>query len=139
AVMPVLLQLFQSSSFALSFSARYRHVALRLRGTGNCGIFTGEYTKGYPGQSQRQSEHHTKIHEPALKPPSSCSHGTAANEGAVAGICGASGVFLFHFLGFAFTEAHFEDSRGSRYVRRGCFVSGDLNMQERPYLNVRQD
>ena len=51
-VMPVLFQLCQTSSFALCTGARYRHVALGLRGTRNCSLFTGEYGKGYPGQAE---------------------------------------------------------------------------------------
>ena len=111
--MPVLFQLFQCSRFALSFSARYRHVALGLRGTRNCGVFTGEYCKGYPGQRQSQSEQRTKINESAFAEPySSRSRETAASEEAMAGICGSAfakatadrfrGAFLFHLLEFGF-------------------------------------
>ena len=54
--MPVLFQLCQTSSFALFSGPRYRHVAFGLRGTWNCAIFSGEYSKGYPGQPKSQGE-----------------------------------------------------------------------------------
>src|SRR6476620_5335023 len=118
--MPLLFQLLQSSSFALSFSARYRHVALGLRGSWNCSVFAGEYGKRYPGQTQSQSEQHTKINEPAFaEPPSSRSRGTTANREARAGICGSAfakatadrfrGGFLFHYWNLVLCEEH---SRG---------------------------
>src|SRR4029450_4526144 len=90
--MPVLFQLLQGRSFALSFSARHRHVALGLRGTGNRGLFAGEEGKGYSGQPQSQSEHRTKFNEPAFaEPPSSCNRGTTASREAGAGGRGAGG------------------------------------------------
>ena len=55
-VVPVLLQLCQTGSFALFFGPRYRHVAFGLRGTWNCDIFSGEYSKRYSGQPKSQSE-----------------------------------------------------------------------------------
>src|SRR4029078_9879379 len=110
--MPVLFQLFQTSSFALPFGTRYRHVALGLRGTRNCGVFTGEYSKSYSGQPQSQSEHRTMINEPAFEPPSCRSREAAASEDAIVGICGSAfanatadrfrGVFLFHYWNVGF-------------------------------------
>src|SRR5215208_62715 len=133
--MPVLFQLFQTSSFALPFGSRYRHVAFGLRGTGHRSLFTGEYTKGYPGQSQRQSEHRTKIHESAFKSPSSRSQEAATSEGAIAGICGASGGFLFHYWNLGLCEMQFLRSRDAiGLALRGvnALDSRDLKMQERP-------
>src|SRR4030095_7343842 len=121
--MPVLFQLCQTSSFALPFSARYRHVALGLRGRWNCGVFAGEYGKGYRGQPQSQSEQRTKFNEPAFaEPPSSCNRGTTASRETVAGVCEAGGAFLFHYWNLGLCERILEESRRCRprFARGGC-------------------
>jgi hypothetical protein len=144
--MPVLFQLFQSSSFALSFSARYRHVALGLGGTRNCGIFTGEYCKGYPGQPQSQADQRTKINESAFAEPySSRSRETAASEEAMAGICGSAfakatadrfrGGFLFHNWNLGCVSAFLRSRDALGLALRGvdALDSRDLKMQGRPF------
>src|SRR5580765_3660311 len=118
--MPVLFQLFQSSSFALSFSARYRHVALGLRGRAHRAVPAREYCQCHTGEAEEQSEKHTEVNEAAFaEPPSSRSRGTTANREARAGICGSAfakatadrfrGGFLFHYWNLVLCEAH---SRG---------------------------
>src|SRR5262245_51258811 len=113
--MPVLLQLCQTSSFALSFAARHRHVAFGLRGRWNCGIPAGEYSKGYPGQRQGKSEHRTKINEPSFA-------GITANRETKAGVFGANGAFLFHYWSLGLVERIVEELRHCppRFVRGGC-------------------
>jgi hypothetical protein len=118
--MPVLFQLLQCRSFALSFSARYRHVALGFSGTWNRGIFAGEYGKGYPGQCQSQSEQYTKINESAF------AKATADR------FCGA---FRFHYWNLGLCERILEESRRFGLALRGvdALDSGDLKMQGMPF------
>lgn len=108
--MPVLFQLLQSISFALSFSARNRHVALGLRSAWNCGVFAGEYCKGYPGQSQSQSDQQTKINESAFA-ESLSSRSRGASEEAMANISGARGAFFFHYWNWVCVKRILEESR----------------------------
>ena len=118
--MPVLFQLFQCSRFALSFGARYRHVAFGLRGTWNCDVFARRILQApSPVKPEEQCEQRTEINEPAFEPPSSRGRGITASQEAMAGICGSAfakatadrfrGGFLFHYLNLGLCEAH---SRG---------------------------
>src|SRR6187431_2129850 len=128
--MPVLFQLLQSLSFALSFSARYRHVPLGLRSAWNCGVFASEYCKGYSGQSQSQSDQHTKINESAFA-ESLSSRSRGASEEAMVGISGARGAFLFHYWNLGLCETHSEESRRCppRFAWGECLDSRNLKMQ----------
>src|SRR5439155_11291984 len=56
AMKPVFFQPRQTFSFFPRICAGYRHVTLRLRSRLHWALFTGEYSKRYPGQSKSQSE-----------------------------------------------------------------------------------
>ena len=132
--MPVLFQLFQCSRFALSFSARYRHVALGLRGRAHRAVPAREYCQCHTGEAEEQSEQHTEVNEAAVaEPPSSRSREAAASEEAMADICGSAfakatadrfrGGFLFHYWSLGLCERILEESRRCRprFARGGCF------------------
>src|SRR6476661_4792273 len=123
--MPVLFQLFQTSSFALPFGTGYRHVAYGLRGTAHCHVPAGEYCKCHAGETKEDCEQRTEVNEPAVaQPPASGNRGTAASEEVMMGICGASGAFIFHLLEFGFVVNRIlAESRRCRprYGRGGCF------------------
>ena len=73
--------------------------------------------RAIPDKPRSQSEQHTKINEPAFAELSSSrSHGTAACQEAMAGICGSAfakatadrfrGAFVFHYWNLGLCEAH---------------------------------
>ena len=62
-----------------------------------------------PAKQSDSAEQHAEVNEPAFEPPSFRSRGITASQEAMAGICGASGGFLFHYWNLDLCEAH---SRG---------------------------
>jgi hypothetical protein len=101
-----------------------------------CDVSAREYGKCHAGETERQCQQHAEVNEPAFEPPSFRSRGITASQEAMAGICGASGGFLFHDWNLDLCEAH---SRGvetlSAPLLRGgnALDLGDLKMQEKPF------
>jgi len=96
--MPVLFQFRQTSSFTLWLAARYRHVAIGFRSRTHCDVPAREYRKCHAGETEKQCQQRTEVNEPSsARPPAFGGRGTAASEEAIAGICGMSGAFLFHY------------------------------------------
>ena len=88
-----------------------------------CDVSAREYGKCHAGETEEQCEQRTEVNEPAVEPPSSRSRGITASQEAMAGICGASGVFLFHDWILRLGEAH---SRGVETLSAPLWAGGML-------------
>src|SRR6266487_4795228 len=103
--------------------ARYRHVALGLRGAAQRAVPPCKDRKRDPRETESQSEQRAEINEPAFSE-------------ATAGRCGASGGFFFHGWDLGLCERILEESRRSppsRCAARWMLWSGDFKMQEKPF------